>query len=109
MKESDLVNEEFETRDYIKSLSLYEARTLFKYRCSMTQYVKMNFKNDKDYANNLWKCEKCSYMDTNSNLLWCDHYRDLRHNKDLSNNKDLCKYLHEILMARTSDDLKNNK
>ena len=75
----------------------------------MTQYVKMNYKNDKEYARQLWKCGKCGMMDSQSHLLFCSSYSNIRQDKDLSNNKDLCKYLHEILQSRTKDDLEQRK
>ena len=40
-------NEQFERKNYIRKLNLQQARTKFKYRCSMTQHVKMNQKNNQ--------------------------------------------------------------
>ena len=44
LKKSDLAKEEFGRKSYLRNLSLQEARTMFKYRSSMTQHVKMNQK-----------------------------------------------------------------
>ena len=82
-------------------LTLKESRTLFKHRCKITQYVKMNFRNDKEYSRKLWKCDKCGNMDTESHLLWCKSYINLRENLDFNQNKDLCKYLQKILVLRS--------
>ena len=75
----------------------------------MTQYVKMNFRNDHEYAKSLWKCDKCSNIDTQNHLLWCPYYKELRQGKDLQNNKDLCKYLNDIYNDRKNSDDKKNE
>ena len=99
-----MIDESFEIRNYIKELTVSEARTLFKHRFLMTQSVKMNFKNDNTYSRTLWKCDHCKKMDSESHLLWCDAYKSLRENKNLNNDKDLCQYLQDILRLRTKED-----
>ena len=71
LKNSDLVNEESSRKEYLRKLSIQQARTKFKFRCSMTQHVKMNQKSNPQYAESLWRCEECGLQDTNSHLLWC--------------------------------------
>ena len=56
LKQSDLTNEKFGMRNYIRELNVKEARTIFKHRCKMTRYVKMIYKNDSRYSTFLWKC-----------------------------------------------------
>ena len=63
----------------------------------------MNFRNDKNYSKDLWKCNKCGNIDTESHLLWCSKYENIRENLDLNQNKDLCKYLLKILSLRKKD------
>ena len=102
-----MASERFMTRPYISELTLTEARTLFKFRSQMTRYIKMNYKNEQKYAKSLWKCEKCANIDTQSHILWCPYYKNLRHSKNLKNNKDLCKYLKDIYNDRKSDEEKS--
>ena len=59
LMKSDLVEEEFGRKVYISKLHLQQARTKFKFRSSMTQHVKMNQRNNKEYADKLWKCDEC--------------------------------------------------
>ena len=99
--------EDFGVKSYVKDLTVYEARTLFKHRSQMTQHVKMNYKNNSEYAKQLWKCGKCLKIDSENHLLWCDSYAHLRESKDLNNDRDLCKYLHKILLLRTKEDMEN--
>jgi hypothetical protein len=44
----------------------------------MTEKVKMSFKNDQALTNSLWQCEECLNQDTESYLLWCPGYLNLR-------------------------------
>ena len=100
LMKSELVEEEFGRKEYIGKLNLQQARTKFKFRSSMTQHVRMNQKSNKEYADKLWKCEECGKQDTNSHLLWCTGYSELREGKDLSCDKQLCNYLHKIFLLR---------
>ena len=109
LKNSELVQENFKTRSYIYELSLSEARILFKFRSQMTQYVKMNFSHNTQYSKTQWKCNDCHRMDSENHLLWCESYKKLRENKNLDNDKDLCKYLHDILVHRTKQDMESKK
>ena len=69
LKNGVLINESFGLQNYIKELSLHEARIMFKHRCYMTQFVKMNYKNEKKYSKQLWKCT-CGKMDSESQMMW---------------------------------------
>ena len=91
-------------KTYVKELQVKQARTLFKHRYQMTQYVKMNFKNDQQYSRALWKCDHCQKMDSESHLIWCTAYKPLRENLNLNCNKDLSKYLQDILKLRTKEE-----
>ena len=77
MKNSELLNEDFERKDYINKLDLQQARTMFKYCSSITQHVKMNQKSNKAYVDALWRCKECGQQDTNSLVLWCAGYEAL--------------------------------
>ena len=100
LKNSELAKETFGRKSYIKDLNLQQARTKFKFRCLMTQHVKMNQKSNKTYEDALWRCEDCGLQDTNSHLLWCSGYENLRDGKDLDDDKQLCDYLHKIFLLR---------
>ena len=63
LKNPDLVNEEFSRKEYLKKLNIQQGRTKFKFRCSMTQHVKINQKSNPQYAESLWRCEECSPRD----------------------------------------------
>ena len=100
LKNSELASEDFGRKEYISNLNLQQARTKFKFRCSMTQHVKMNQKSNRVYEDALWRCEECGLQDTNPHLLWCSGYENLRDGKNLNDDKQLCDYLHRIFMSR---------
>ena len=105
LKNSELAKETFGRKSYLKDLNLQQARTKFKFRCSMTQHVKMNQKSNKMYEDALWRCEDCGLQDTNSHLLWCSGYENLRDGKDLDDDKQLCDYLQKIFLLRNEKPL----
>ena len=76
----------------------------------MSQYVKFNFKSEKQYSKALWKCE-CGEIDTENHLIWCKLYKNERNELDLTKNEDLSKYLHKVLnirMKREKQDKEDN-
>jgi hypothetical protein len=102
---SDLVEEEFGRKEYISKLNLQQARTKFKFRSSLTQHVKINQRNNEEYADKLWKCDECGQQDTNSHLLWCRGYATLREGKDLGCDKQFCDYLYKIFLRRNDSSM----
>ena len=101
LKERPIVRESLGMKDYVEKLSLYEARIIFKHKSSMSRYVKMNYKGDKKYKQEGWKCDNCLQLDNEDHLLSCIGYEELRKNLNLEINKDLAAYLHKIYMKRT--------
>ena len=104
MKNVNVEEENFECKDYLSNLPLYKSRTLFKHKYSMTENVKMNYKNDKSFAKSLWKCKECQNQDSESHLLWCPGYEDLRDGLDLKENSDLCVYLQKVFILRSKEE-----
>ena len=109
LKESELINERFGIKKYIIELRTNDGRALFKHRCKMTRYVKMNYKNEPNYSRSLWKCENCAKIDSESHILWCTEYSELREGKNLKENKDLAKYLQKVLKLREKKEEKTQK
>ena len=60
----------------MKNLSVFEARTIFKHKTSMTRYIKLNYKGVKKYKAEGWKCEECQNLDSEEHLLWCKGYEE---------------------------------
>ena len=64
----------------------------------------MNLKHDQPFSNSLLQCRECLNQDTESHLLWCPGYLNLREDLDLNINEDLCSYLQAIFTLRCKDD-----
>ena len=101
-----LQNEKFGPKDYLSNLPLSKARTLFKHKYGMTEKVKMNFKGNATYARELWKCNHCKNQDSESHLLWCSKYEDMRKDFNLKNDSDLCSYLQKVFKSRSEEKSK---
>ena len=98
------LNEQCELKDYFKILNVEEVRLKFRMRTKMID-AKLNFKNRKDYSHELWLCDSCeSAIESQSHLLWCPAYQNLREGKSINNDKDLIQYIKKVLEIR--QDLK---
>ena len=77
-KVEDLAKEKFETKEYIKTKNIHQARMMFKVRTKMLN-VKMNFKNDPRNSQTLWRCESCQIEapETQAHVLYCPAYQSL--------------------------------
>ena len=69
---------------------------MFRLRSHMAN-VKMNQKSDKRYANELWKCDFCLSIDSQSHIVWCPAFASLREGKNLANDLDLVKYFQAVM------------
>ena len=99
LKNKNYESENFEIKPYITEMRLREARTLFRVRSSMIP-AKMNMKSNPNYAQELWKCDDCMSMDSQSHILWCPAYAPLREGKTLSNDLDLVHYFQAVIKIR---------
>ena len=101
LKNRKIAQEIFGMKNYMETLSVYEARTIFKHKASMTRFVKLNYKGNQRYKAEGWKCDECSFLDSEDHLLWCSGYEHIREDLDLGNEKNLSKYLHKIYLKRS--------
>ena len=71
--------------------------------------AKFNYKNDVKNKAELWKCHSCQTgeIESQSHILHCEAYKDLRKNRDIKNDVDLVDYMREVLTVR--DKLQINK
>ena len=104
-----LCEESCDTKEYLKSLNLPDARLKFGIRAKMTRTVQMNYKGEPRFMQNGWKCNDCLLPDTQEHIIRCPSYQHLRTGKDLASDKHLVEYFRNIIqkgtnkMRRTSD------
>ena len=105
--DSKMYDEKFVTKEYLKNMSVKNARVKFKLRTKMTD-VKFNYKNNPVNRATLWYCDSCqSAVETQSHILWCPAYSELRQGKDINNDEHLIDYVRKVLEIR--DNLKITK
>ena len=91
--------EKFEEQKYMNDMSMHDARMMFQIRSSMAN-TRMNQRSDKNNTKNLWKCRECSNIDSQSHILWCPFFSQLREGKSLDSDEDLVGYFHEVFKIR---------
>ena len=93
LEEFFLDDNNFETKSYLRNMTLTDARVKFKFKTKMID-VKFNYKNDPTNLATLWRCDSCqSAIETQGHILWCPAYSELRHGKDIKNDKHLIEYV----------------
>ena len=84
---------------YFFKETLFNVRTIFKFRVDMFQ-AKLNFKNNPQYREEKFLCDSCeSEVDNNTHVLHCYSYAELREDKDLNNDVHLAQYLQKVAIG----------
>ena len=92
--------EAFGVKGYLKALNIPDARLKFALRSKMTQTVQMNFKREKKFMLNGWRCVSCYGLDSQEHLMYCEGYKSLRIGKNLESDQDLVSYFRSIIKLR---------
>ena len=79
---------------------MQDARVNFSLRSRMYE-CKMNFLNNPVFKAEMWRCDSCqSCVDSQSHILYCPAYQQLREGKSLSSDQDIVSYFKEVLAIR---------
>ena len=100
LKNSPLIKENFETQSYVVNMKLEDARTKFRLRCSMLRNVKMNQKYNQVFARQLWTCDQCGKIDSQSHIMWCPSLLSLKEGLDVDNDLDVVRYYQKVMKLR---------
>ena len=97
-----MTSEKFEIQQYIKDMMVEDARTNFALRSFMFKGAKFNYRSDPKNSAELWQCGSCmsGYIESQSHILYCEAYADLRIGKNINNDKDLVSYMKNVLIVR---------
>ena len=90
-------NESYGLKDYLSDLSLEDARMLFRVR---TKTLKCKMNQSRHNRESLWKCKACGCIESQSHIMHCPAYQQLREGKSLENDEDLAIYFREVLKLR---------
>jgi hypothetical protein len=105
LKDGPLMEANFEIQPYVKTMKLRNARTMFRIRTMMTP-AKFNRKSDPTYSSELWKCDSCQKIDSQSHILWCPQFSSLREGKNIMDDDDLVQYIQKVFKIR--EDMEDN-
>ena len=92
--------EEYEIKDYVKDLNMHDARVNFKLRSKMFP-CKDNFRSDPVNVASKWLCKACEVVDSQSHILTCPAYQQLREGKSLDSEKDVIEYYRKVMVIRS--------
>ena len=94
-------------KDYLKTLSLKNARMIFRQNCRLIQTIRTNFKSDKRYLSEKYLCPDCRHLETpvthvdeQDLLTSCEGNRDLRDGLDLRDLSQLAEYFRRVIDRR---------
>ena len=77
-------------------MKLQDARVNFSLRSRMYD-CKMNFFNKQVFKAKMWRCDSCrSCADSQSHILYCMAYQQLREGKSLSSDQDIVSSFEEV-------------
>ena len=99
LRDGPMKGDIFEEQSYLKEMSMADAQINFRIRSRMID-TKMNQQSDKTNAKGLWKCNECGNVDSQSHIVWCPFFAELREGKSLQNDVDLVHYFREVLKIR---------
>ena len=92
--------ESYGEKSYISDMKMQDARVNFSLRSRMYE-CKMNFLNNPVFKAEMWRCDSCqSCVDSQSHILYCPAYQQLREGKSLSSDQDIVSYFQEVLAIR---------
>ena len=109
----ELSKQPFMLQPYMKTLKISDARLRFKLKTFMTPTIQMNFPSDSEFADQLWTCTGCANIgstdqpsgvagqrDTQTHVLICPGYAELRQSMNLDEDSDLVKYFSLVIKRR---------
>ena len=100
-KLEDIKCESYEAKNYLKEMTIPNARMMFRMRSKMVS-CKMNMSSKRSNIETFWKCESCmsGAIETLSHILYCEAYKPLREGKSLDSDKDLVEYFRKVMEIR---------
>ena len=98
-----MYHDNLDMKEYVKTGSLYTARTTWEVRSHMLR-VAGNYPGHNKYAATGWRCQACALevREDQEHLASCSGYADFRSGKDLSEEQELVTFYKNV-MARRKD------
>ena len=102
------VNEEFGLQNYLKNMSLKNARMKFAIETEMVEKIKFNFMSDIQYEKQNWACDYCLGVkgvykpDSMHHVTECENYAFLRQDLNLDQDNDVVIYFTKVVELRNN-------
>ena len=97
-------NEIYGEKPYLTEMKMHDARLHFSIRSRMFN-CKMNFLNNPKFKAEMWRCDSCQRcVDSQSHILYCPAYHQLREGKSLNSDQDIVDYFREVVKMRMNED-----
>ena len=100
IQQSDIQNEEFEVKSYLKELIPSYARVKFRQRYFMIKEAKLNFPNDPTYKSQGFQCDFCQSISSQNHIKVCKEFENFREGKNLEEDMDLIQYFVDVIQYR---------
>ena len=101
----EILDEQFELKDYMTNLTYEDAVIKFKLRAKVLKSIKTHFKSDPVFVEELWSCKECSLLDTTSHLInKCVLFDEEREGLDLGEDEDLIFFFKRVLEKREREE-----
>ena len=60
----------------------------------------MNQKYNQVFARQLWTCDQCGKIDSQSHIMWCPSLLSLKEGLDVDNDLDVVRYYQKVMKLR---------
>ena len=104
IRQTNILDESYELKNYIKDLSPEYARVKFRQRYFMMKEAKLNYPSDPKYKAQGYQCDYCSSISSQSHIKVCIEYEHLREGRNLDNDCELVQYLVDVVKHRQDRD-----
>ena len=100
IRQSNILDESYEFKNYIRDLSREYARVQFRQRYFMIKEAKLNFPSDPQFKAQGFQCDYCPAISSQSHIKVCKEYLFLREGRNLEIDSELVQYFVEVVKYR---------
>ena len=99
----EIICEPYGIKNYLKTMTVTQARVYFSARTQMLRTVQYNFRNNPEYRSNEYKC-LCGEEDRQSHLQYCTVYGHCTDGLDLAVPADIVTFYQRVISEREQEE-----
>ena len=100
ISQTEILDEAFEFKDYIKEQTPEYARIKYRQRYFMLKEAKLNFPSDPKYKAKGYRCDYCPSISSQNHIRVCSEFQYLREGRNLDNDTELIQYFVDVNKVR---------